>query len=106
MTLSLLLICPSPLRMKVCFFLFVFSLSVFFSFLNESLLFLFFFPTTELKDFFKEYNPTKAYVVVGRNGRSKGFGFVCFENDGDQQAALKFSFLFLKKKKKYSIFYF
>eukprot|EP00008_Paramoeba_atlantica_P006862 CAMPEP_0201487300 /NCGR_PEP_ID=MMETSP0151_2-20130828/12196_1 /ASSEMBLY_ACC=CAM_ASM_000257 /TAXON_ID=200890 /ORGANISM="Paramoeba atlantica, Strain 621/1 / CCAP 1560/9" /LENGTH=324 /DNA_ID=CAMNT_0047872299 /DNA_START=100 /DNA_END=1074 /DNA_ORIENTATION=- len=42
----------------------------------------------ELKDFFKEYNPTKAYVVVGRNGRSKGFGFVCFENDGDQQAAL------------------
>jgi RNA recognition motif-containing protein len=43
----------------------------------------------ELKDFFKEYNPTKAYVVVGRNGRSKGFGFVCFGDAAAQQAALK-----------------
>jgi RNA recognition motif-containing protein len=43
----------------------------------------------ELKNFFGEYNPSKAYVVVGRNGRSKGFGFVTFENNGDQQNALK-----------------
>jgi RNA recognition motif-containing protein len=43
----------------------------------------------ELLDLFKEHNPTEAHVVVGRSGRSKGFGFVKFRNSEDQQSALK-----------------
>jgi len=31
---------------------------------------------------------TKAHVVKNRNGRSKGFGFVEFDNEADQKAAL------------------
>jgi len=31
---------------------------------------------------------SKAHVVKNRNGRSKGFGFVEFDNDADQRAAL------------------
>jgi len=37
---------------------------------------------------FKEFNATKAHVVKKRNTRSKGFGFVEFDNEADQQKAL------------------
>jgi len=41
-----------------------------------------------LLELFKANNPTKAHVVLNRNGRSKGFGFVEFANQEDQQAAV------------------
>jgi len=41
-----------------------------------------------LLDLFKDLKSTKAHVVRLRNGRSKGFGFVEFENEEDQKAAL------------------
>lgn len=41
-----------------------------------------------LLDIFKEFNVAKAHVVRKRNNRSKGFGFVEFNNDADQQKAL------------------
>jgi len=41
-----------------------------------------------LQELFKAQNPTKAHVVLNRNGRSKGFGFVEFANEQDQQAAV------------------
>jgi RNA recognition motif-containing protein len=41
-----------------------------------------------LQDIFKEFNPSKAHVVRKRNNRSKGFGFVEFSNEADQQKAL------------------
>lgn len=41
-----------------------------------------------LSDIFKEFSPVSAHVVVKRNGRSKGFGFVEFKNSEDQQKAL------------------
>jgi len=41
-----------------------------------------------LLELFKANNPTKAHVVLNRNGRSKGFGFVEFANEQDQQAAV------------------
>jgi len=37
---------------------------------------------------FKDHKVSKAHVVMNRNGRSKGFGFVEFENENDQKAAL------------------
>jgi len=37
---------------------------------------------------FKDIKVSKAHVVKNRNGRSKGFGFVEFENENDQKAAL------------------
>jgi len=37
---------------------------------------------------FKDLKVSKAHVVNNRNGRSKGFGFVEFENEADQKAAL------------------
>jgi RNA recognition motif-containing protein len=37
---------------------------------------------------FKDQKVTKAHVVKNRNGRSKGFGFVEFDNEVDQKAAL------------------
>jgi len=43
----------------------------------------------ELLALFKEFSPSEAHVVVGRSGRSKGFGFVKFGNSADQQNALK-----------------
>jgi len=43
----------------------------------------------QLTDTFKEFNPVKAHVVVKRNQRSKGFGFVEFKNAEDQQKALQ-----------------
>jgi len=43
----------------------------------------------ELHDLFKEFNPVEAHVVVGRTGRSKGFGFVKLANTNDQQEAIK-----------------
>jgi len=42
----------------------------------------------ELKDYFKEYNPKAAHVVVTRNGRSRGYGFVEFNNENEQKAAI------------------
>jgi len=42
----------------------------------------------ELKEFFQQQKPTQAHVVVGRAGRSKGFGFVTFGDDESQQSAL------------------
>jgi RNA recognition motif-containing protein len=41
-----------------------------------------------LSDLFKDLHITKAHVVKNRNGRSKGFGFVEFENEDDQKSAL------------------
>jgi len=41
-----------------------------------------------LKEFFQQYKPAQAHVVVGRAGRSKGFGFVTFADVDSQQAAL------------------
>jgi len=41
-----------------------------------------------LTDIFKEFVPTSAHVVIKRNGRSKGFGFVEFKTPEDQQKAL------------------
>jgi len=41
-----------------------------------------------LLEIFKAHNPTKAHVVLNRNNRSKGFGFVEFANQEDQQAAV------------------
>jgi len=42
-----------------------------------------------LAEIFREHNPIKAYVVQTYNGRSRGFGFVEFANETDQQNALK-----------------
>jgi len=42
-----------------------------------------------LTELFKAYNPKKAHVVRKRNDRSKGFGFVEFENESDQRKALE-----------------
>lgn len=41
-----------------------------------------------LQTLFKDQKVVKAHVVKNRNGRSKGFGFVEFANQGDQSAAL------------------
>jgi len=41
-----------------------------------------------LSGLFKDLKVSKAHVVMNRNGRSKGFGFVEFLNEGDQKAAL------------------
>jgi RNA recognition motif-containing protein len=40
-----------------------------------------------LTKIFEGYSPVKAHVVKKRNGRSKGFGFVEFANEGDQVKA-------------------
>jgi len=42
-----------------------------------------------LATIFKDHNPVKAYVVQTNSGRSRGFGFVEFANEPDQQNALK-----------------
>jgi len=42
----------------------------------------------ELKAFFKEYNPKSAHVVVTRNNRSRGYGFVDFHTEKDQKNAI------------------
>jgi len=42
-----------------------------------------------LAGIFNEFNPTKAYVVQTHSGRSRGFGFVEFGTETDQQNALK-----------------
>jgi len=41
-----------------------------------------------LSGLFKDLKVSKAHVVKNRNGRSKGFGFVEFDNEADQRAAL------------------
>jgi len=41
-----------------------------------------------LTDIFKEFSPSSAHVVIKRNGRSKGFGFVEFKTADEQQKAL------------------
>jgi len=44
-----------------------------------------------LTKLFKDHKVSKAHVVKNRNGRSKGFGFVEFEHETDQKAALEAS---------------
>jgi RNA recognition motif-containing protein len=41
-----------------------------------------------LNEIFKEFAPVSAHVVIKRNGRSKGFGFVEFKTSDEQQRAL------------------
>ncbi|KAJ3427606.1 nucleic acid binding protein [Anaeramoeba flamelloides] len=43
----------------------------------------------ELKEAFSEYNPKSARVVMTKFGRSRGFGFVDFENEKDRDSALE-----------------
>jgi len=43
----------------------------------------------ELKGYFNEYNPKAAHVVVTRNGRSRGYGFVEFTTEKDQKTAIE-----------------
>jgi len=45
---------------------------------------------TELAEVFSEYgNVSSAKIIIDRQtGRSKGFGFVEMENDGDETAAI------------------
>merc|ERR1712232_838523 len=43
----------------------------------------------EFKAIFDGYQVEKAFVAVTRNGRSKGFGFVDFKTNEDQQRAIK-----------------
>ena len=45
----------------------------------------------ELRKLFQEFNPKSATVSTRRNGRSKGFGFVEFNNKEDLERALKVS---------------
>jgi len=42
----------------------------------------------ELKTYFDECNPKVAHVVVTRNGRSRGYGFVEFNSEKDQKTAI------------------
>jgi RNA recognition motif-containing protein len=42
----------------------------------------------ELTNFFKDNKPKAAHVVTTRTGRSRGYGFVDFETENDQQAAI------------------
>jgi RNA recognition motif-containing protein len=42
----------------------------------------------ELLQFFKDNNPKTAHVVVTRNGRSRGYGFVDFDAENDQLNAI------------------
>jgi RNA recognition motif-containing protein len=42
----------------------------------------------DLKDFFKDNNAKTAHVVVTRNNRSRGYGFVDFDNEKDQKDAI------------------
>jgi len=50
-----------------------------------------------LKNYFKEFNPQSAHVVVTRNGRSRGYGFVEFATEKDQHSAIE-----LKNGKKFN----
>lgn len=43
----------------------------------------------ELTQHFAAYNPTQAKVITDRDsGRSRGFGFVAFDNDEDADKAI------------------
>lgn len=41
----------------------------------------------DLFGLFASYNPSSAEITMGRNGRSRGFGLVSFNNSGDADAA-------------------
>jgi len=43
----------------------------------------------DLKNYFKESNPKSAHVVTTQTGRSRGYGFVDFDNEKDQQHAIQ-----------------
>jgi RNA recognition motif-containing protein len=43
----------------------------------------------DLKNFFKDSNPKSAHVVTTQTGRSRGYGFVDFDNEKDQQNAIQ-----------------
>eukprot|EP01091_Cochliopodium_minus_P011374 TRINITY_DN31_c0_g1_i5.p1 TRINITY_DN31_c0_g1~~TRINITY_DN31_c0_g1_i5.p1 ORF type:complete len:472 (+),score=209.11 TRINITY_DN31_c0_g1_i5:54-1469(+) len=43
----------------------------------------------DLKDIFQEFHPRNARIINGRNGNSKGYGFVEFNNSRDQNDALR-----------------
>jgi len=49
------------------------------------------FDTTDeqFKDLFKGFGLKTAYIAKRKNGRSKGFGFVNLDKDGDQKAAIE-----------------
>jgi len=43
----------------------------------------------DLKNFFKDSNPKSAHVVTTQTGRSRGYGFVDFDNEKDQQHSIQ-----------------
>jgi len=43
----------------------------------------------DLKNFFSDSNPKSAHVVTTQTGRSRGYGFVDFDNEKDQQHAIQ-----------------
>jgi len=43
----------------------------------------------DLKGLYGPYNATNAEVVIGKNGRSRGYGIVNFNNEGDANSAIE-----------------
>ena len=43
----------------------------------------------DLKDLFKPMGGVKADIVMGRDGRSKGWGTVLFDSEADAERAIK-----------------
>jgi len=55
----------------------------------------------DLKAFFKDNNAKTAHVVVTRNNRSRGYGFVDFEHEKDQKEAIQTKKQYKSRQRKY-----